>query len=412
VWNVLNRILNLDLSLNLILHSSLNLRSAMDRIYLDHAATTPVDPRVVEAMVPYFGGVFGNASSVHANGREAKAALESARNTIARAIGAQPAEVVFTSGGTESDNAAIAGVLRASAAGHLGVVTSAAEHHAVLSTCEELGRTGEKVTILPVDHHGVVDCSALDAALKGSPLLVSLMYANNEVGAITPLDELSVTIHSAGAVLHTDAIQALGKVPLDVNRLGVDLMSLTAHKLYGPKGIGALYIRNGTHWDPVLFGGGQERGRRPGTENVALAVGFAKAVDIALEGMSQETMRISALRDQLETRLTKELPGVVHNSTAPDRLPHIVNISFDTTQMRKHGEMLIMNMDLAGVSVSSGSACTSGSVKPSHVLLAMGRDGATAGASLRFSLGRSNTLDHIEKVVTVLKDVVPRLKTN
>jgi cysteine desulfurase len=384
----------------------------MDRIYLDHAATTPVDPRVVTAMLPYFTEIFGNASSVHSTGRDAKSALESARNTIARAIGAQPGEVVFTSGGTESDNAAINGVLRASPADRRDVVTSSAEHHAVLSTCEEVERAGGRVTILPVDGNGIVDRQALSTALKHRPLLVSLMYANNEIGAITPLNGIAEEVHSAGALLHTDAVQALGKVPLDVNTLGVDLMSLTAHKLYGPKGIGALYIRNGTSWDPVLHGGGQERGRRPGTENVALAVGFARAVEIAVEEMTEESARISALRDQLASRLTTELPAVVHNSTASDRLPHILNISFDNTRLPMHGEMLIVNLDLAGVAVSSGSACTSGSVKPSHVLLAMGRDAATAAASVRFSFGRASRADDVNRVVVALEEAIPRVRLN
>jgi cysteine desulfurase len=384
----------------------------MDRIYLDHAATTPVDPRVVTAMLPYFTEVFGNASSVHSAGRDAKSALESARNTIARAIGAQPGEVVFTSGGTESDNAAINGVLRASPADRREVVTSSAEHHAVLSTCEEVERAGGRVAILPVNGHGIVERQALASALERRPLLVSLMYANNEIGAITPLNEIAEEVHSAGALLHTDAVQGLGKVPLDVNTLGVDLMSLTAHKLYGPKGIGALYIRNGTSWDPVLQGGGQERGRRPGTENVALAVGFARAVEIAVDEMTEESTRISALRDQLTSRLTTELPAVVHNSTASDRLPHILNISFDNTRLPMHGEMLIMNLDLAGVAASSGSACTSGSVKPSHVLLAMGRDAATAAASVRFSFGRASRADDVNRVVAALKEAIPRLRTN
>ncbi len=384
----------------------------MDMIYCDYAATTPVDPRVREAMEPYFGRIFGNASSIHAAGREAKAALEVARATIARCIGAQPGEVVFTSGGTESDNAAIAGTLRAApAGGRRGIVTAAAEHHAVLSPCEEIGRTGYPVTILPVDRHGIVERDALHAALKNSPLLISLMYGNNEVGALTPLREITGPVHEAGALLHSDAVQCLGKVPVDVNGLGVDFMSLTAHKVYGPKGIGALYIRSGTPWSPVMFGGGQERGRRPGTENVALAVGFARAAELAVESMAGEALRLSAMRDALEQRVRDEFPEVSVNSTASERLPTILNFSFDSTRLPMEGEMLVVNLDLAGIAASSGSACTSGSIRPSHVLLAMGRSPATAAAAVRFSFGRMSSPEDGERALAVLKEIVQRVRT-
>lgn len=379
----------------------------MDRIYLDYAATTPVDPRVLEAMEPFFTRYFGNASSVHAAGREAKNALESARTTIAQAIGAQPAEVVFTSGGTESDNAAIAGVLNAAPAnGQRGVVTAAAEHHAVLSPCKEFERFGQPVSVLPVDRYGVIDREALRSSLAKHPLLVSVMHANNEVGAIVPLREIAEEVHAADAVLHSDAVQCLGKVPLDVNTLGVDLMSLTAHKLYGPKGIGALYIRNGIPWNPFLYGGGQERGRRPGTENVALAVGFARAVELAVAAMPQESARLSAMRDDLERRVKEIFPEVLVNSSAAERLPNILNISFDSARMPMEGEMLLTSMDLKGIALSSGSACTSGSVQPSHVLLAMGRDPQTARATLRFSFGKLNTPKDIPVVLSALREAV------
>ncbi len=385
----------------------------MDRIYLDYAATTPVDRRVLEAMQPYFTGIFGNASSVHAAGREAKAALEEARATIARSIGAQPAELVFTSGGTESDNAAIAGVLHAAPAdGRRGIVTAAAEHHAVLSPCEEYGRSGHPVFVLPVNRYGVVERESLHSVLKRNPLLVSLMYGNNEVGALTPLREIAAQVHATGALLHSDAVQCLGKIPVDVNELGVDLMSLTAHKLYGPKGIGALYIRNGTPWSPFLFGGGQERGRRPGTENVALAVGFARAVELGVGAMLEDRLRLSSMRDELEKRVKEEFVGVLVNSTSAERLPNILSVSFDSSQMPMQGEMLIVNLDLAGISASSGSACTSGSVQPSHVLTAMGRDTATAAASVRFSFGRMNAEEDVERVVVALKDIIARMRTN
>jgi cysteine desulfurase len=385
----------------------------MERIYLDHAATTPVDPRVVEAMEPYFTRYFGNPSSIHAAGREAKGALEAARATIARSIGAEQAEIVFTSGGTESDNAAIAGILAAATVGDAQreIVTSAAEHHAVLGPCKEHGRAGHPISILPVNRDGVVDQESLHAALKQRPLLVSLMYGNNEVGALTPLQTIAGPVHASGALLHSDAVQCLGKVPLDVNTLGVDLMSLTAHKLYGPKGIGALYVRNGTRWNPLLYGGGQEGGRRPGTENVALAVGFAKAVELALARMPDDTARLVVMRDALEVRLKESFPGMLVNSTCAKRLPHILNVSFDSSHTPMQGEMLILNLDLAGIAVSSGSACTSGSVRPSHVLVAMGRGAATAAASVRFSFGRSNTGPDVEKVVVAMKEIVDRMRS-
>ncbi len=383
----------------------------MDRIYCDYAATTPVDLRVLEAMEPYFSRIYGNASSIHAAGREAKAALEAARASLARCIGAQPGEVVFTSGGTESDNAAIAGALRAAPAnGRRGIVTAAAEHHAVLSPCEEIGRTGYPVTVLPVDRHGIVERDALNSALKKNPLLVSLMYGNNEVGALTPLRHIFGPVHEAGALLHTDAVQCLGKVPVDVNGLGTDFMTLTAHKVYGPKGIGALYIRSGTPWSPVLYGGGQERGRRPGTENVALAVGFARAAELAVESMAGDVLRLAAIRNELEGRVRKEFPEVIVNSTAPERLPTILNFSFDSARLPMEGEMLVVNLDLAGISASSGSACTSGSVQPSHVLLAMGRSPATAAAAVRFSFGRMSSPEDCERVMTALNDTVRRMR--
>jgi cysteine desulfurase len=384
--------------------------SFMERIYLDHAATTPVLPKVCDAMAPYFTGVFGNASSLHAAGRDARAALEGARAVIARAIGALPAEVVFTSGGTESDNAAIAGVLQGLPdSGSRRIVTSATEHHAVLAACEAHGTSRHAVTVLPVNPDGTVNRESLAGSLVDRPLIVSLMLANNEVGAITPYGGIADEIHKAGALLHADAVQCLGKIPVHVAALGVDLMSMSAHKLYGPKGIGALFIRNGTPWSPVLFGGGQERGRRPGTENVALAVGFAGAVEAALATMTQEAARLTMLRNLLEQKLVEELPGVLVNACSADRLPHLLNISFDDAVAPMEGEMLVVNLDLMGIAASSGSACTSGSVQPSHVLLAMGRTPATAAASVRFSFGKSNTAEDVERVAAAMKEIVGRM---
>jgi len=381
----------------------------MRRIYLDHTATTPLDPRVLEAMVPYFSGAFGNASSAHWYGQQAKIALEKARETIAKAVGAQPGEMFFTSGGTESDNFAIKGVAYAARKrGKNHLVTSMAEHHAVLDACEHLRDEGCVVDVLSVDGHGLVTPEQVQHAINNSTCLVSIMHANNEVGSIYPLDEISRVAHDRGALIHTDAVQSLGKIPVDVNELGLDLMTISAHKLYGPKGIGALYVRRGTEIERLLQGGGQERGRRPGTENVPLAVGFAKAVEIAVAEMSEESKRLASLRDMLEGRIRSEFPAAIINGHPVARLPHILSISFDSTKVSLEGETLLMNMDLAGVAVASGSACTSGSVQPSHVLLAMGRDAKTAKATLRFAFGKSNSGQDVGYVVDCLRDALAR----
>ncbi len=372
----------------------------MRRIYLDHAATTPLDSRVIDAMLPYFSGTFGNASSVHWYGRQAKAALEQARESLARAINAQPGEIHFTSGGTESDNFAVRGVASASRRkGRNHIITTQAEHHAVIEPCEALAAEGWEVTFLPVDSYGRVDPEPVAQALRDTTALVSVMHCNNEVGTISPLKDIVRAAHDRGALLHTDAVQSVGKIPVDVEELGVDLLTFSAHKTYGPKGIGALYIRRGTEIDPLLHGGGQERGRRPGTENVPLAVGFARAVELALADMEAESARLRQLRDQLESRLASTFPALVVNGHPSERLPHILNISFDSSRITLEGEMLLLNLDLRGISAASGSACSSGSTQPSHVLLAMGRDQQTAKATLRFSFGRSNTVEDLDTVV-------------
>ncbi len=382
----------------------------MERLYLDHTATTPLDERVFEAMRPYFSGTFGNASSIHAYGRDAKMALEKARESIAKAIGAQTGEIFFTSGGTEGDNVAIQGVAAAGrklAKGH--IITSSAEHHAVLETFQVLSDGGFHVTIIPVDQNGLIPPEQLRSALTSESSLVSLMLANNEVGTINPVKELAAIAHDHGALIHSDAVQALGKVPIDVNDLGIDVMTISAHKLYGPKGIGALYIKRGTDIPPMFHGGGQERGKRPGTENVPLAVGFAKAAEISVGEMDVEMKRLTLLRDLLEARIKNEFPAAIVNGHPHNRLPHILNVSFDSSKITLEGEMLVMNMDLAGIAVSSGSACTSGSVQPSHVLLALGRDMETAKATLRFAFGKCNREDDVERVVRSLHDVIVRM---
>ena len=377
------------------------------RIYLDHTATTPTDPRVLEAMQPYFSATFGNASSVHWYGRQAKAALEQARGTIAAAIGAEPGEVFFTSGGTESDNLAIRGVAHvARERGRTQIVTSMAEHHAVLETCEQLRDEGTVVTFLPVTAYGNVETQTVREALGPATALVSIMHSNNEVGTLSPVADIAAAAHECGALMHTDAVQSLGKVAVNVRRLDADLMSVSAHKIYGPKGIGALYIRRGADVAPLLRGGGQERGKRPGTENVPLAVGFARAVEIAEHNREEESRRLANLRDLLEQAIREAFPSVRMNGHPLERLPHILNISFDSSKLRMEGEMLLMGMDLKGIAASSGSACTSGSVQPSHVLLAMGRDAETARATLRFSFGRGNAVEDIPVVLEALKEVV------
>ena len=382
----------------------------MRRIYLDHTATTPLDPRVMEAMLPFFSETFGNASSIHGFGREAKSALEQARDTIARCIGAESGELFFTSGGTEADNFAIRGTaIAAGARGKSHLVTSAAEHHAVLEPCEALATEGFKVTTLEVDEYGAVTPDALRDALTSSTSLVSIMHANNEVGTISAIADLASAAHASGAIFHTDAVQTLGKLPLNVNDIGVDLMTISAHKVYGPKGIGALYVRRGTQIDPLFHGGGQERGKRPGTENVPLAVGFARAVQISVSEMRDEAGRLMKLRDELEQRIRAEYPAVIVNGHPVDRLPHILSVSFDSAKIQLEGEMLVVNMDLRGIAVSSGSACTSGSIQPSHVLLAMGRDARTAKATIRFSFGKRNTPDDVGAAVDALGDVLKQM---
>ncbi|MEW6510069.1 MAG: cysteine desulfurase family protein [Bacteroidota bacterium] len=378
----------------------------MRRIYLDHTATTPLDARVFRAMEPYFSETFGNASSIHRYGREARQALEQSRAAIAALIGAEPGEIYFTSGGTEGDNLAIRGVVAAAVGKRRGIVTSGAEHHAVLDTCENLATSGVPVTVLKVNPAGSVDADDLRRAVLPTTALVSLMHGNNEVGTISPVAGYADIAHTAGALFHTDAVQTAGRIPVDVQKLGVDLLTLSAHKMYGPKGIGALYVKKGTPLEPILRGGGQERGRRPGTENVALAVGFAEAFRLSVAEMEAESDRLRRLRNRLEELIRAAFPGVIVNGDPEIRLPHILNISFDSRTMPMEGEMLVINMDLHGIAVTSGSACTSGSMQPSHVLLAMGRDPATAKATIRFSFGRMNTEADVDETTEALKQVV------
>jgi cysteine desulfurase len=320
-------------------------------------------------------------------------------------------ELIFTSGGTESDNTALRGsAYAARRRGKTRLVTTKAEHHAVLDTAEALREEGFAVTFLDVDATGGIGLKDLPETLGAETFLVSVMHANNEVGTVYPLKEIAGLTRERGVLFHTDAVQTLGKIPVDVNTLGVDMLSVSAHKLYGPKGIGALYVRKGTNLDPLLHGGGQERGKRPGTENVALAVGFAKAVELSIASMEKESHRLQRLRDELEGWIRKSFPEAVFNGDPSNRLPHIASVSFDNRRLALEGEMLILNLDLEGIAVTSGSACTSGSIQPSHVLLAMGRDPETAKATIRFSFGKGNTEEDVEAAMKALEVVLERMR--
>ncbi|MBI4548029.1 MAG: cysteine desulfurase [Ignavibacteriae bacterium] len=383
----------------------------MRRVYLDHTATTPLDAQVFEAMKPYFSEKYGNASSIHQFGQEARAALDQSRDTIARLLGAQSGEILFVSGGTEADNFALKGVAwkMREEEGKNHIITSKAEHHAVLETCEFLEHNGFDVTYLNVDEYGMVDPADVRKAITPKTAIISIMHANNEVGTINPIEEIGLIGKEHGVVFHSDAVQSFGKLPLAVDQVKADLLSLSAHKIYGPKGIGALYIRKGTKIERFMHGGGQERGRRAGTENVPLAVGFAKAAELMASMGESEQRRLGQLKVKLHAMIEERFPFVIFNGHPTDALPHILNISFDSEKVEIDGEALLFNLDLAGIAVTSGSACTSGSMEPSHVLLAMGRDEKTARATIRFSMGESTTEEDIEYTVGVLEEVVRKI---
>lgn len=381
----------------------------MNRVYLDYSATTPVDPRVLDAMVGAFGQNFGNASSVHSFGREARAIFEKSRETVSSLIGAKPDELFFTSGGTEADNHALKGLAAAALKkGRDEVVTSPVEHHAVLHSAEALVKAGFKLILVPVDAFGRVDPAEVKRVLGPKTALVSLMYANNEVGTLNNIHEIGRIAREAGVPMHSDAVQAVGKIAVNVEDLNVDVLSMAAHKFYGPKGIGAIFIRKGTRIDPFIEGGSQESNRRAGTENVPLAVGFAKAAEIARESLQRNLLHISELKERLRGLLTGRFKGILVNGHPTDSLPHILNISFDASVREVDGDALIMGMDLLGVAVTSGSACTSGSLQPSHVLLALGRDARTARATIRFSIGKETTGEELEYAVSALDQVLEK----
>lgn len=378
----------------------------MRQIYLDHASTTPVRPEVVEAMAPYFTEHFGNPSSIYPLGQEASDAVAAARESLASLIGATPREIFFSSGGTESDNWALKGFARANATKGRHIITSAIEHHAVLHTCEALEREGFEVTYLPVDEHGLVSVEDFKAAMRPDTILASIMFANNEIGTIEPIRELAAAAHEASVVFHTDAVQAFGHEPIDVNELGIDMLSASSHKIYGPKGVGLLYVRRGVKLQNLLDGGQQERGRRGSTENVPGIVGFARAAELAAEEIVPERDRQLALRDHAIRRILEEIPSVKLNGSWESRLANNVNFSFEFIE----GEGMLLQLAARGICVSSGSACTSGSLDPSHVLLAIGLPHEIAHGSLRMTLGRDTTLADIDFAVDSLKATLQNLR--
>ena len=378
----------------------------MRQIYLDHASTTPVRPEVVEAMAPYFTEHFGNPSSIYPLGQEASDAVAAARESLASLIGATPREIFFSSGGTESDNWALKGVARANATKGRHIITSAIEHHAVLHTCEALEREGFEVTYLPVDEHGLVSVEDFKAAIRPDTILASIMFANNEIGTIEPIRELAAAAHEASVVFHTDAVQAFGHEPIDVNELGIDMLSASTHKSYGPTGDGLVYVRRGVKLQNLLDGGQQERGRRGSTENVPGIVGFARAAELAAEEIAPERDRQLALRDHAIRRILEEIPSAKLNGSWESRLANNVNFSFEFIE----GEGMLLQLATRGICVSSGSACTSGSLDPSHVLLAIGLPHEIAHGSLRMTLGRDTTREDVDFAVDSLKATLQNLR--
>jgi cysteine desulfurase len=378
----------------------------MKRIYLDYAATTPLHPDALKAMLPYFSEAFGNPSSIHACGQEARSAIEKARGQVAGLIGADEEEICFTSGGTEADNFAISGAALANEKKGKHIITTAIEHHAVLETCKTLEKRGFKATYLPVDAYGMVDPADVKRAITRETIMISVMHANNEVGTVQPLVEIGEIAREAGVLFHTDAVQTAGHIPAEVNNLGVNLLSMSAHKLYGPKGVGALYIKKGTLLTPFLRGGGQEKERRAGTENVPGIVGFGKASEIALGEMEEEARKLTALRDGFIKELQERIDGTKLNGHPLQRLPNNINVSVDFVE----GESTLLNLDRQGICASTGSACSSGNLEASHVLLATGCSHEQAHGSLRFTLGKWTTRAELDTVLEVLPPIVKKLR--
>lgn len=379
----------------------------MKKVYLDHSATTPVDQEVAALMMMYYTEKYGNPSSVHSYGREAKQALEESRRQVAELLGSTPQEITFTSGGTEADNLAIIGTAEALHKKGKHIITSAVEHHAVLETCEFLEKNGFELTIIPVDSEGMVSVEEVQKAIRPDTILISIMHANNEVGTIQPIAEIGKLAREHGITFHVDAVQSFGKIPINVKEMNVDLMTVSSHKIYGPKGVGALYVRKGIRITPMAHGGGQEKRRRSGTENTPGIIGFGKASELAGQRMSEEAEHQIALRDKLMNGIVERIEHVkVNGPIGSKRLPNNVNVSIRFIE----GESLLLSLDMLGIAASSGSACTSGSLDPSHVLLAMGLVHEIAHGSLRFTLGRQNTEEEIDYVLEQLPKIVERLR--
>lgn len=386
------------------------------RVYLDYNATTPVDPAVLDAMLPFLRENFGNAGSVHTPGQKARAAVDHARDSVAALIGAKPSEIVFTSGGTEADNLAIYGAVAAYSKPRKHVIASAIDHHAVLHTCEDLARNGVEVTFVPVRRglngaggqggQGIVDPEDVRRALRPETVLITVMHANNELGTIQPIEEIGRIAREAEVCFHCDAVQSAGKIPVDVSRLGVDLLSISAHKFCGPKGVGALYVRAGVSIEPRFRGGHAERDRRPGTENVPGIVGIGKAAELARLKLAEDSARIGALRDRLEGALLERIPNSFVNGDRARRVPNTSNITFPAAG----GEAMLIALDLHGIACSTGAACSSGSTEPSHVLLAAGLSHDDARSSLRFSLGRATTGEEIDYAIATIPTVVEKIR--
>jgi cysteine desulfurase len=378
----------------------------MDRIYLDYAATTPIHPDVVQAMLPYFTEVFGNPSGIYYCGQEAKNAIEEARAKVAESIKASVEEIIFTGGGTEADNFALQGVAFANERKGNHIITSAIEHHAIIETAKFLQKRGFQVTFLPVDSQGLVSPDNVRRALTNKTILISIMHANNEIGTIQPVDEIARIAREANVYFHTDAVQSVGHLPTNVKEMDVDLLSMSAHKFYGPKGVGALYIKKGTRIGPFIHGGGQERGKRASTENTPGIIGLSRALEISRQDMIYEAERLAGLRDMFIAGLFERIDHIVLNGHPARRLPNNVNISIDFVE----GESMCLNLDLAGICASSGSACSSSSLEASHVLLALGLSHERAHGSLRFSLGKGTTVDELDRVLEVLPEIISKLR--
>lgn len=382
-------------------------------IYLDYNATTPVDPAVLDAMLPYLCANFANASSIHSQGQRARVAIDEARESVAALIDAKPAEIVFTSGGTEADNLAIFGAIpgarAASSSARNHVITTSIEHHAVLQACQSLEKQGLDVTYLSASGaagEGTVSADGVHDALRSETALISVMHANNELGTVQPVGEIGRIARNAGVPFHCDAVQSAGKLPLDVNAIGADLLSISAHKFYGPKGVGALYVRPGSRLEPIFRGGQHERGMRPGTENVAGIVGMGKAAELARAHLAEDAAQISELRERFEATLCEKIPGIRVNGGAALRVANTTNITFPGAA----GESLVIALDLQGIACSTGAACSSGAIEPSHVLLAIGLSEEAARSSVRFSLGRMTTAAEIDRAIAIIPGVVERLR--